>query len=115
MVDKGVATLSGEVNSENAKTESEMIAKSVKGVKSVVNNISVSVPTTPTAPIEVTADDPLNISVTDAIKDPPGLQATVDNGESTLPGEIDKASLPTLLMNLNALNPKKINNNLTVK
>ena len=31
-VDKGVATLSGELSSESAKSESEAMAKSVKGV-----------------------------------------------------------------------------------
>lgn len=69
----------------------------------------------PPAPVEVSADDSLNIQATDAIKDYPGVTASVSNGEVTLTGEITKAKLPKLLQAVNAIHPKKVNNQLTVK
>ena len=40
-MDNGVATLSGEVPSEALKSRAERLAKTVKGVSSVVHNITV--------------------------------------------------------------------------
>jgi hypothetical protein len=39
----------------------------------------------------------------------------VADGVITLTGEISKASLPKLMMSLNALQPRKIDNKLTIK
>ncbi len=72
--------------------------------------------TTPSAaPVNVSNDDALRSGVTDATKDYPNVKATVDNGEITLNGSIKRADLQQLMMSLNSLHPKKINNNLTVK
>ncbi|MES2702094.1 MAG: BON domain-containing protein [Bacteroidota bacterium] len=68
----------------------------------------------PAAPVEVATDDQLTTNAKDATKDFPGVEATVSNGEITLTGTIARDRLPDLMMKLNALNPKKINNNLTV-
>src|SRR6187399_1311915 len=54
-VNDGIATLSGELADDMAKAESEKITASVKGVKSVVNNIS----TPPPPPPVVTAPPPV--------------------------------------------------------
>ena len=51
----------------------------------------------------------------DATKDFPGVTATVNNGEVTLTGEIERDKLPRLMQSVQALNPKKVNNNLTIK
>ncbi len=112
MVDKGVATLSGEVADETARTTAETKAKAVKGVETVQNNTT-TVPAA--APVTITADDPLSGGVRDATKDYPGVNATVNDGVITLTGEISKASLPNLMMALNSLKPRKIENNLTIK
>ena len=53
--------------------------------------------------------------VKDATKDFPGVTATVDNGEVTLTGNIKRDDLPRLMQSVQALNPKKVNNNLTIK
>lgn len=110
-VTDGVATLSGEVPDEAAKMRAEEVAKGEKGVKSVINNLTVAMPM---APVVVAADDPLMMSVKDAVKDHPTVTATVADGVVTLTGTIKKAALPKLMMNLNTLHPKKIDNNLTV-
>ncbi len=71
--------------------------------------------TRPAAPVEVATDDSLKMGIKDAVKDYPGVSATTDNGEITLTGNIDRSRLSNLMMSLNSLHPKKINNNLTVK
>jgi osmotically-inducible protein OsmY len=53
--------------------------------------------------------------VKDATKDFPGVQATVNNGEVTLTGTISREKLPRLMQSVQALNPVKVNNNLTIK
>lgn len=112
-VNDGVATLTGKVADEAAKANAEIIAKEQKGVKSVMNEITVDMPVV-TGPVNVTADDPLTMSVKDAVKDHPTVIATVNDGIITLSGSLKKDKLQKLMMNLNSLHPKKIDNNLTV-
>ena len=85
-----------------------------KGVKQVTDRVVVT-PPPPPAPVVIAADDPLTKNVNDAIKDYPGVAATVKDGEVTLTGEIKRANLQKLMMNLQSLKPKKINNQLTIK
>ncbi len=113
-VKDGVATLSGEVKDEATKSAAASEAKGVKGVSSVNNNISIA--TVSTAPsVEITADDPLTALAKDAVKDNPGVVATVNDGVVTLTGEINKADLPKLMQKINALKPRKIENKLVIK
>ena len=114
-VTDGIATLSGEVSNDNAKAESERIAKDTKGVKSVLNNITVTPVAPPAPPVVISTDPTLDGGVRDATKDYPGVTATVNDGVVTLTGEITKDRLPNLMMTLNSLKPKKIENKLTVK
>lgn len=51
----------------------------------------------------------------DATKDFPGVSATMNDGEVTLTGTIERDKLPRLMQSVQALNPKKVNNNLTIK
>ena len=67
------------------------------------------------APVNVTEDAVLSQGTIDATKDYPGVTATVNDGEITLTGDIERSRLPGLMQSLNSLKPKKINNNLTVK
>jgi len=111
-VKDGVVTLSGQVKDEASKASAETLVKGVKGVKSVNNNLTVAPP--PAAPVEITADDPLKASVDNTIKDYPGVAATVKDGVITLTGQIKRADLQKLMMALNTLKPKKIENQLTI-
>lgn len=110
-VTEGVATLSGELGDEAARTQAENAAKDVKGVKTVVNNTTVMAPPPPPAP--VVSD--ITQGVTDATKDFPTVTATVNGGEITLTGTLNRSDLPNLMQSLNSLNPTKINNQLTLK
>jgi hypothetical protein len=69
---------------------------------------------TPDTAIVISADDSLKNMLPDATKDFPGVTATVDQGVVTLTGNINRDRLPKLMMAVNALHPKKINNNLTI-
>lgn len=71
--------------------------------------------TTTPPPVEVQTDDALKNGVKDATKDYPKVTASVANGEITLTGEIARDRLSNLMQSLNALHPKKINNNLVIK
>ena len=112
-VKDGVVTLTGEVTTEVERASAETFAKGVNGVKSVVNNLTVAPP--PSAPVVITADDPLRTSVDATIKTYPGVSATVQDGVVTLTGEIKRADLQNLMAALNTLKPKKIENKLTIK
>lgn len=111
-VAKGDVTLTGEVANDVAKTEAEKIAKAEKGVKSVINNLTV---TTLEKPVVITEDQTLIKNIADAVKDFPTVKTEVKNGVVTLTGELKKASLITLMQHLSALHPKKIENKLTIK
>ena len=110
-VKDGVVTLSGQVTGDAEKSGAEAAVKGVNGVKSVVNNLTVA---PPPAPVEITADDPLKASVDNTIKAYPGVTATVKDGVITLTGQIKRADLQKLMMALNTLKPKKIENQLTI-
>lgn len=114
-VTDGVATISGEVSNPATATLAETTAKDINGVKSVVNNTTVSAPPPPPPPTVDMNNEALIQGVTDATKDFPTVTATVNNGEVTLTGTIERDDLQTLMQSLNALNPTKINNQLTIK
>ena len=109
-VNEGVVTLSGEVKDETTKTAAETAARGINGVKSVINNLSVTPP-----PVVITADDPLKASVDNTVKAYPGVSASIQDGIVTLTGEIKRADLQKLMMELNTLKPKSIENKLTIK
>ena len=104
-VKDGVATITGECKDAMCKATCEKTVAGVKGVKSVVNNCMIA---PPPAPVEIAPDDPLSKAVTDAIKDFPGVMATVKDGIITLTGEISKDKMQKLMMSLQALKPKKV-------
>lgn len=105
MVNEGVATLSGEVPDEATKAAMDAKVKAVKGVKSVQDNTTVPAPA---APVQITADDPLQNAVRDATKDFPEVTASVANGVISVTGEITAARWKTLKMALDGLQPRKV-------
>ena len=68
----------------------------------------------PDTTVIISADDSLKTMVVDAVKDFPGVSATVDQGVITLTGTITRDKLPKIMMSVNALHPKKVNNQLTI-
>ncbi len=111
-VTKGDVTLTGIVDDEAAKAKAEEIAKAEKGVKSVINSLTIK---PVEAPVVISEDPVLIKNVADATKDFPTVKAEVKDGVIVLTGELKKASLITLMQHLSALKPKKIDNKLTIK
>jgi osmotically-inducible protein OsmY len=119
-VNKGAVTITGECPDEACRSGAETEAKAVKGVKSVVNNITIAAPmmqapTTNMDPSMATADDNTLMSgLRDATKDFPTVQYNVNQGVVTLTGTIKRSDLPTIMQRVNAMQPKKVENKLTI-
>ena len=93
-VDKGVATLGGEVADDAAKANAEKIAHDEKGVKSVVNNITVAMPVVVTPmpeSVNATLDAVAQQKVKDGLKDIPGVTVTFSADKAVLTGSVSKA------------------------
>jgi len=108
-----VVTLTGETSSAANKARAEELAKSVEGVKSVVNNITVRAPMAPV----VAQDDPLKTQVMANLAKYgiTSVTVAVANGEVTLTGNIARAKLQDAMKAANEAHPKKVNNKLTIK
>lgn len=109
VVDK-VATLNGMVQNEEAKSAIVTTVKEVKGIKSVVDNITV----VPPAPDYTDLDAALNAAMPDLLKDHPKVHAEVKDGVVTLTGELKEKQLPMLMEKVSALNPLKVENKITI-
>jgi len=106
-----VVTLTGAVDADAIKAKVEQDAKSVDGVKSVVNNLIVK------PPIVFSEDTTIKTAVMAnlAAHNITGVTATVVNGEVTLTGTIARANLQAAMMAANDAKPKKVINQMTIK
>ncbi len=107
-VKDGVATISGEAKDEAAKAKAAELATSIKGVKSVENNVAIAAPPPPPAAVVITADDSLTMKVKDAIKDHPTVTATVKDGVISVSGDLKRDSWKKLKQALDGLRPKRV-------
>lgn len=118
-VKDGVATITGECPDEACRSGAEAEAKKVKGVKTVVNNITVMQAMTPapapSAPVESASDAALTNGLKDATKDFPGVTFSVMNGVVTLNGTLNRKDLPTIMQRVNAMKPMKVENQIKLK
>jgi osmotically-inducible protein OsmY len=108
-VSKGVVTLVGQCRSEKDRERAEKAIKNIDDVKNVINNVTV------TDNIVVTPDNQLRDGATNALKKYKHVQSSVSNGVITVRGSLDKDDLSQLIMDLNALKPKRIDNQLVVE
>ena len=92
-----------------------MTLPSCKNKKTDTTTNTTPVDTLNSAPVVIASDEQLTNGVKDATKDFPGVTASVNNGEVTLTGTIKRDRLPTLMQSINSLQPKKVNNNLTIE
>ena len=67
------------------------------------------------APVEVSSDATLRVSVDNVIKTFDGVQADVKDGVVTLRGNIKQSDLQNLIMKIQELKPKKVENQLVIK
>lgn len=113
-VQNGVATLSGTVADEATQAAVDSTVKSVKGVTSVTDNITVPLPP---APVTVNPDDVLQHSVDSSLqaKNISGITVSAANGVVTLTGTVTRSNLKTVMQIANESHPQKVVNQLTIK
>lgn len=111
-VANGVVTLTGECKDEECRKECAEEVKEIKGVKSVVNNLQIA---TAAPAVQVSGDDQLRTGVSNVLKSYSTVQADVNDGVVTLRGEIKRDDLQTLLIAVNELKPRKVDNQLAIK
>jgi len=114
-VKDGVVTLSGTCPDESCKHSSETAARETKGVKDVVNNITISAPPAPTPTVDITSTDTLQTSLNSLLSAYKTVKGTVNDGVITLTGEIKRAQLTPSMQSVNELKPKRVVNNLQIK
>lgn len=66
-------------------------------------------------PVEISPDATLRSSVNDLVKAYNGVEAEVKDGVVTLRGNIKQDELQTLIMKVQELKPKKVDNQLVIK
>ncbi|MCD6065001.1 MAG: hypothetical protein K0R82_2912 [Flavipsychrobacter sp.] len=108
-VTDGTVTLTGSCANEACKTNAENAVKDIDGVKKVVNNIQVT-------PVVVSEDETLRNNVQSVTQKYEGVQADVSGGVVTLRGTVaNRDTLQQLMMEVNGLQPKKVDNQLVIK
>lgn len=105
----GVVTLTGQCPDEDCRKNAEKAIKKIDGVTHVTNNIMIS------SAGQVTSESDLKEMTEKIVSKHKGVEAGVADGIITLRGEIKKDKLQQLMMDLNALRPKRIDNQLVVK
>lgn len=110
-VKDGVITLSGEVVSDAEKNQLQELFHSVKGVKSVINNLSVK------PPVVIDHDAEIGSAINRALQSAgfKTVNVAVDNGEVTLTGDLKKSDLVKVMQIANESKPKKVINQLKLK
>ena len=98
-VKDGVATLTGEVADVTVKSKAETSARSVEGIKSVVNSTTTK-PLTVATP--AAADPALTGKITEDLKKAgcTGASVTVVNGKVTVTGEVPNAKYATCIQTI---------------
>lgn len=111
----GTATLSGEVKDKDAKEKAYRAAWDVNGIKKVENRITIAPAVVEAPVVQINSDSTLMQGVKDATKDFSTVTANVNAGVISLTGSIKRSDLQNLMMSLNTLKAKKIENHLTIK
>ncbi|MBL8183064.1 MAG: BON domain-containing protein [Blastocatellia bacterium] len=117
-VEKGVATLTGEVADAAVKSKAEASVKTVEGITSVTNSLTIKpAPTPPPASPDKMIEGTVNEAIKKLGLTGANVTATVANGEVTLTGEVAKADLAKVMQAAMEAkgNATKVNNKLTVK
>ncbi len=112
-VKDGVVTLAGTTMEDAEKMQAETEVKAVKGVKEVIN--SISIPPPPPAPASVTTvlDDATQQQVKDGLKDIPGVTVTFSDDKAIISGSVTKANRMKIMQMLASAKVKSDVSNLT--
>lgn len=108
-VSDGVVTLIGNCRTEKDRERAEKAVEEINDVKNVINNITVM------ENVAIVSDSDLRDQSAKVVKKYKRVQAQVDNGIITLRGNVDKDDLQQMMMDLNSLRPKRIDNQLVIE
>ena len=115
----GVATLTGTCKDDACKTKCADAVKGMKGVKEVVNNITLPAPPPPPAAAPASLTTVLDAAtiqkVKDGLKDIPGVTAEFSGDKAMLSGEVSKANRMKIMQMLAAAKVKSDVNKLMDK
>ncbi|MEO6671652.1 MAG: BON domain-containing protein [Ferruginibacter sp.] len=120
-VKDGVATISGECKDDACKAMCEKTVAGVKGVKSVVNNCTVTPPPPPVvvapppASLTTTLDEATQQKVKDGLKDIKDVTVTFDADKAVVAGSVTKADRMKIMQMLAAAKVKSDVSKLTDK
>jgi hyperosmotically inducible periplasmic protein len=115
-VKDGILTLSGEVETDELKALAENTLKAVKGVKSIVNNVTVK-PKGPTAEeLAQMADNALLSKVNEAFATykVTGIVAVVKDGIVTLTGDVKRKELQNVMKAAMETGAVKVENQMNI-
>lgn len=112
LISAALFTISCKGKEEDKSTDANSTTNTGKDVTGDTSTTPMESAPQTTSPASTITDDKLK----DAIKDYPNVTAALNNsGEVTLTGSIKRDELPALMQRVQALNPTKVNNNLTIK
>lgn len=116
-VKDGVVTLSGEVESDELKSMAASSLTGIKGVKSVVNSVTVKPKGPSPEELKKMADDALLSKVNEnfATYKIEGVTATVSDGVVTLTGDVKRANLQNVMKAAMESGATKVENQMTIK
>lgn len=116
-VEKGVVTLTGEVENEDLKQQAESSVKGIKGVKSVVNSLTVKPKGPSPEELRRNADTALLTKVNENLSTykVQGVTASVTDSIVTLTGSIKRAELQNAMKAAMESGAAKVENKLTIK
>ncbi len=90
-VNEGIVTLGGQCKDDSCKAHCQKTVEAVKGVKSVVNNCTVTPPPPPPpASMTTVMDAATKQKVTDGLKDIKGVTVTFEGDKAVLAGTVSK-------------------------
>jgi osmotically-inducible protein OsmY len=116
-VKDGIVTLTGEVESDALKTLAESTLTGLKGVRSIVNSLTVKPPGPTPEEQKKMADDALLKTVNDnfATYKVQGITATVSDSVVTLTGQIKRSELQNAMKAAMESGAAKVENKMTIK
>lgn len=116
-VNDGVVTLSGEVESDEIKALAATTLSEIKGVKSVVNGVTVKPKGPSPEELKRMANEQLLNKVNEnfATYKVEGITATANDGVVTLTGEVKRANLQNVMKAAMESGATKVENHMTIK
>jgi hyperosmotically inducible protein len=116
-VEKGVVTLTGEVESDELKAQAESSVSGIKGVKSVVNSVTVKTKGPSPEELKKAADDAILARVNENFTKykVEGITATVADSIVTLTGNVKRSGVQNAMKAAMESGAAKVENKMTIK